>query len=654
MTNLTPATSPTSASPRRGGHAGRVLLVDLTAGRSHIEALPDQTARQWIGGRGFNVRRLYDEVGPDTDPLSPENVLLFGVGPLNGTTFPGAARMNVTAKSPQTGILGDSNCGGFFGNELKSCGFDQLVLRGKAPRPSYLLLRDDSLEILPAGDLWGMDVTQATAAIRRAHGDRDGRLQVACVGPAAEKGVRFAGIFCNLARPAARTGMGSVLASKNIKAIAVAGTGGVEVADPDAFARVVEDTDRIIYNHEEYGIRCQLGTTKLVAALNRLGALATRHFQQGRFEEAIPVSGEALARQFKTKWKACASCTIPCSRFWRLPADPADQFGGLAGEGPEFEGLAGFSSRVGNGDLRLALAAHDLCNRLGMDAIATSEAISFAMECRQRGLLTPDDADGLSLEWGDPATILGFIRKIAAREGVGDLFADGIREAARRLGRGTEEFALHVKGLEVFQADPRGIKGYALGYAVASRGGDHLRSEPWFEFSGDAEAGRRRFGHPDSAFRLKHGGKGALVKHFEELAALSDCTEVCKNTAVNMEVLTFERAARALTAATGFDYSPEEIQQRCEALMNLERAFIVREGIRRADDVLPKRFTGEPLPAGSGESTGSTVGLDEMLDQYYAARGWDGATGIPTEAKLQSLGLGEVAADLKAHGVPIG
>lgn len=683
--------------PRRcGGHAGRILVVDLAADKSHTEPLDPDFARAWLGGRGFNIRRLYDEVGPATDPLGPDNTMIFGVGPLNGTTFPGAARFNVTAKSPHTGILGDSNAGGFWGNELKYAGYDQLVLRGRATELSYLLIQDGSVQVLPAErlGLGGLDVVEATEAIRAAHGGGggggkgrgsrgDGRLQVACVGPAAERGVVFAGIFCNHARAAARTGMGTVLASKNLKAIAVRGTGAVTVADPAAFAAAVAETDSIIYGHPEYGVRCQLGTTKLVAALDRLGMLATRHFQAGRFEHAREVSGEALARRFKTKWKACHSCTIPCSRFWRLPAD--GPWGAAAGEGPEFEGLAGFSSRVGNGDLQLALAAHDLCNRLGMDAITTTEMISFTMECRELGLLSPADADGLSLEWGNPATIMGLTRKIAAREGIGDLLARGVRAAAREIDGGgwtrsgravgggavtgtgaatissgshrardgagvsAGDIAMHVKGLEVFQADPRGIKGYALGYAVASRGGDHLRSEPWFEFSGDAEAGRRRFGDAESAFRLKHGGKGRLVKHYEELSALADCANACKNTCVNMEVLDFAQAARVLGAATGFNYAPEEIQQRAEAIVNLERAFIVREGVRRADDALPRRFTGEPLPPGSGESTGSTVDLEPMLDQYYAARGWDPATGVPGTAKLRELGLGWAAEELRRH-----
>ena len=638
-------------NPQRGGHAGRVLVVDLSAGKSWVEPLADELARAWIGGRGLNVRRLYDEVGPDTDALAPENTLLFGVGPLNGTTFSGAARCNVTAKSPQTGILGDSNFGGFFGNELKLAGYDQLVLRGKAEHPSYLLIQDERVELLDGGELTGLDVWQTTAALRRAHGEGDDRLQIACVGPAAEKGVRFAGVFGNLVRPAARTGMGTVMAAKNLKAVAVRGTGGVRVADPAEFARLVAETNRIIYGHPEYGVRCQLGTTKLVGALNELGLLATRHFQAGRFEAAREVSGEALARQYKVKWKACASCNIPCSRFWRLPAH--GPYAGLASEGPEFEGLAGFTSRVGNGDLRLGLAAHDACNRLGMDAITVSELISFAMECRELGLLTPAEAGGLSLEWGDPATILGLTRQIAYREGLGELLADGVREAAERIGGGAADIAMHVKGLEVFQADPRGIKGYALGYAVASRGGDHLRSEPWFEFSGDGQAGEQRFGDRGSADRLAHGGKGRLVKHFEELSALADCANACKNTCVNMEVLDFVRGAAVLRAATGFDYTPNQVQRQMEALVNLERAFIVREGIRRADDSLPARFLREPLPPGSGASSGSTVDLATMLDQYYDARRWDPQTGIPRADTLRALELGWVADDLKRHGVPL-
>ncbi len=632
---------------RQCGYAGRVLRVDLTAGEAVVEPLEAGEARRYIGGRGLNVARLVEEMDLDRDPLGEEARLVVGVGPLVGTMFPGAARTNFTAKSPQTGILGDSNAGGFFGPELKFAGYDQVVLTGRAERLSYLLIHDDDVRIVPAEDLAGLDVWQMNAVLVSRHGRR---AQVACVGPAAERGVKFSGVFCNLARPAARTGMGAVMAAKGLKAIVVRGTNALEVACPDEFLAFIRELDERIFSHPQYASRAALGTTRLVSALNAAGCLATRHFQTGRFERAWDVSGEELAARLKVKNKACFACTIPCSRFFRVNTGP---FAGLASEGPEFEGLAAFTSRIGSGDLEAGLAATDLCNRAGMDVIATAECVSFAMECVERGIITRAEADGLDLSWGNVHAAMALIRKIALREGFGDVLADGVREAARRIGRGSEAIAMHVKGLEIFMADPRGIKGYALGNAVASRGGDHLRSEPSFEFSQDAEAGLRRFGAKEAGFRLEHRGKGRMVKEFEEMCALADSLEACKNTIVNMEVLSFEDAASLMRTVTGLDLTGDEVRTACERIVNLERCFIVALGVRREDDTLPRRFLEEPMPEGCGATSGSTVDLRTMLDEYYEARGWDPATGVPSARTLSRLGLGEWAIRLAKRGVPI-
>ena len=562
--------------------------------------------------------------------------MVFGVGPLVGTTFPGGARFNVSAMSPQTGILGDSNAGGFFGPELKFAGYDQLIIHGQAERPVFLSIRDGTVELRDAQALWGRDVWETTEAIQKELDDSS--VQVAAIGPGAENGVRFAGIFVNLNRAAARTGMGTVMAAKNLKAVAVRGTGCFPVADMVRFGEIIQRLDERIYGHPEYDIRRRLGTTKLIMALNSIGGLPTRHFQRGRFEAAAAVSGEAIEELYKVKSKACFACTIPCSRFLRVE-DP--RFPGLRLEGPEFEPLAGFTARVGNDDLALGLKCVDLANRHGLDAITLSEVIAWSMECTQRGLLSRQEADGLDLHWGNGDAILSLIHKVTHREGIGDLLADGVKQAAEHLGRGSDEFALHGKGLELFQADVRSIKAYGLGNAVSSRGADHLRSEPWFEFSNDPEEGIRRYGIPETAFRLEYKGKGLVVKHFEEMAAISDAVGVCKNTYNNMEVLDWEETAELLQVTTGWDLRGEEVRQIGERILNLERLFIAREGITRRDDTLPRRYLQEPLPEGSGPSTGSVLELEPMLDEYYRARGWDVETGLPTEEKLRELGLRE-------------
>jgi aldehyde:ferredoxin oxidoreductase len=619
-------------------YGGNILRINLTDGTIRRHPTEEHLARAFLGGRGLNVKRLWDELPAHTDGLSPQNMLVFGAGPLVGTLFPGGARFNISAMSPQTGILGDSNAGGFFGPELKFAGYDQVIIQGRADHPVYLWIKDDVVELRDAAasltGLWGKDVWETTSAIKRELGDTD--VQVAAIGQGAENGVRFAGVFVNLNRPAARTGMGAVMASKNLKAVAVRGTGLIPVADMARFSEIIEHLDEVIYNHPEYEIRRRLGTTKLIKALDSIGGLPTRHFQRGCFEEAEVVSGEAIEELYKIKSKACFACTIPCSRF--LVVDDA-RFPGLRLEGPEYEPLAGFTARVGNGDLVLALKCIDLANRYGIDAIALSEVISWAMECYQRGLLSREEADGLDLTWGNGETILALIHKVAHREGFGDMLADGVKKAAERLGRGSEEIAMHGKGLEVFQADVRSIKAYGLGNAVASRGADHLRAEPWFEFSNDPEEGIRRYGIPETAFRLEYKGKGLVVKHFEEMAAISDSLGICKNTYNNMEVLDWEETAELLRAATGWGLTGQEVRQIGERIVNLERLFIAREGITRQDDTLPRRFLEEPLPEGSGPSTGSVLELEPMLDEYYRARGWDVETGLPTEEKLEELGL---------------
>jgi aldehyde:ferredoxin oxidoreductase len=616
------------------GYGGSILNVNLTDGTVWRHPTEERLARAFLGGRGLNVKRLWDGLPAHTGGLSPDNQLIFGVGPLVGTTFPGGARFNITAMSPQTGILGDSNAGGFFGPELKFAGYDQVIIQGRAERPVYLCIRDGEVDLRDARALWGRDVWDTTAAIHRELGDA--YVQVAAIGQGAENGVLFAGVFANLNRAAARTGMGAVMASKNLKAVAVRGTGSFPVADMYRFQQIIGRLDGIIYNHPEFEVRRRLGTTKLIKALDSIGGLPTRHFQRGRFEEAGAVSGEAIEELYKVKSKACFACTIPCSRFLEVD-DP--RFPDLRLEGPEFEPLAGFTARVGSGDLALGLKCIDLANRYGLDAITLSEVIAWAMECFQRGLLSREEADGLDLAWGNGETVLALIHKVAHREGIGDLLADGVRRAAEHLGRGSEEIALHGKGLELFQADVRAIKAYGLGNAVSSRGADHLRSEPWFEFSNDPEEGIRRYGIPETAFRLEYKGKGLVVKHFEEMAAISDATGVCKNTYNNMEVLDWQETAELLQATTGWDITGEEVRQIGERIVNLERLFIAREGISRKDDTLPSRFLHEPLPEGSGPSTGSVVELEPMLDEYYRARGWDVHTGLPGQEKLDELGL---------------
>ena len=624
-------------------YAGSILRVDLTSGSFHTAPLDPIVARRYLGGRGFNSYNMYRELGPGIDPLGPENTVYLSTGPLVGTMFPTASRFNISAKSPQTGILGDSNAGGHLAAEMKYAGYDQVVLEGRSPRPVYLFIDDDEASLRDASCLAGRDTYETDRLVKEELGD-DG-VQTLVVGPAAEKGVRFAGVFANLVRAAARTGLGTVLASKGVKAVAFRGSGSVEVAHYGRFMRAVDEVEEMIYSHPQYGPRRLMGTTRILLMANSAGFLPTRNYQAGVFEDAEKVSGERLAEDFNVRTRGCYACTIPCSRFYVVKDG---RFAGLCGEGPEYEALGSFTSRIGNSDLGLALKANDRCNRLGLDALTTSSCIAFAMELHQRGLLSSGEADGLDLSWGSPDTVLTLIESIAYRKGFGDILADGSRAAAEKLGRG-HEYAMHVKGLDIIMADPRGLKGFGLGYAVASRGGDHLRSEPFLELSDDPAVGERMFGVPESTLRLADKGKGKLVSYFEDWNAVIDSLEPCKNIMQNMEILTFDRASEVIEAATGMRMTPVEVRLVGSRIVTLERAFNAREGLAREDDALPQRFLREQLR--EGPSRGIVFDLRGNLDEYYGERRWDPSTGNPTREALDYHGLDWVADDLERHGL---
>jgi aldehyde:ferredoxin oxidoreductase len=613
-----------------------VLHIDLASRSFERRPIPSGLTKQFIGGRGINMAHLHQVLCADIPAVDPRTPLLFAAGPLVGTSFPGGARFNVSGRSPQTGILGDSNAGGFFGPELRFAGLDQVLMIGRADSPSVLWIDDEDTQLLDARDIWKLDTVEATAAIHERLGSRD--IQVAVIGPAATQGVAYSGIFANLVRAAARTGMGTLMASKNIKAIAVRGTAGVTIHDPHRFRAAIDRLKEKVLHHPEYETRTRLGTTQLIMSLQTIGGLPTRHFQSTTFEHADAVSGETIEATYKQRSKGCFACTIPCSRY--LVVDDDDRFPQLRFEGPEYEPLAGFTVRIGCDDLPLALHAVDRCNRLGMDAISVSEVISWAMECSERGLLPISQSDGFDLRFGNGEVALALIEKIATRDGLGDVLAEGVRAAADRLGIG-KELAMEVKGLELFQADPRAMKGYGLGNAVASRGADHLRSEPWFEFSGDREEGVRRYGIADTADRLAWRGKGLLVKDFEEKAAIADALGVCKNTYNNMEVVDWDETAELLTAATGDTWTSDSVKKAGERIVNTERMINARFGMDRRHDTLPKRFLEEPAAPADSPSAGSVVELDLMLNEYYAARGWDLITGLPTNSKLKELEIGD-------------
>jgi aldehyde:ferredoxin oxidoreductase len=598
------------------GYGGRILRVDLTTGKIQQEKTDPQFMLKVIGGRGLNSRRLALELKRDVDPLSPENLLLIGVGPLTGTLLTGSAFFTISGKSPLTGILGDSAAGGHFAAELKQAGYDQIVITGRSEGPVFLLIGDDHVEIRKADDLWGRDIWDTTASIRKELGDN--AVQVAAIGPAGENLVKFATVACNNSRMCGRTGMGCLFGSKHLKAIAVRGTRPVTVADPLAYMELCQNIDRNIVTHPEFEKRRALGTTMLMTGLNGLGILPTNHFQQGVCDYVGRVSGERLAREFKVKNKSCFNCNVHCSRYYVTPE--------VESEGPEYETLCSYSSRVGSDNLAFALKMNAFLNRMGVDSVSSGETIGWAMECVQRGLLTKDDLDGIDLTWGNTEAIETILMKTVYREGVGDAFAEGTRNLARHFGRGTDVLAFHVKGLDLICGDPRGIKGYGLTYAIASRGGDHLRAEPFFELTERYEEAERRFGTRDAANRLAENGKAALVDYSERLALITDCLTMCKNIGLCMDILDLDSSSRLLQAGTGLPFTPERIEGILKNHVLTDRLLNLEFGIDGSQDTLPRRFTDEPLEKGA--SKGSVVDIDRMVKDYYQIKGWN-EKGIP-------------------------
>ncbi|MFC1491545.1 aldehyde ferredoxin oxidoreductase family protein [Nitrospinota bacterium] len=629
-----------------GGYMGKVLEVDLTRREIATRPLEENMALHYIGGHGFTSRMLYDLVGPDVDPLSPENVLLFAMGPLVGTIVPGACRWTVAAKSPLTGILGDGNGGGFFGVEFKRAGYDLVIIRGRASSPVYLWIKDDQVNIRDARHLWGKDTYELERSLRCELLDPD--VRIAGIGVGGENLVKFATVIGDRGRAAGRCGMGAVMGSKNLKAVAVRGTEKVEVARPGVLLRSAEEFNGKLLEAAKRGFQyfMKVGSPGKITSTNEQGILGTRNYQAGEFEGVESISGEALEERFYVKKRSCPACPVGCNHFFiGEEGDPSQVYYGTK---VEFAATGAYGSLNGNKDLNAVLKIHVLANKLGIDTITLGATLALATECYEKGLITNEDTDGLDLRWGDPQTMLELTSKVGKREGFGALLAEGSMRVAQNIGQGAENFTAHVKGMECPINDPRGLRGWGLGYAVSSRGGDHCRAAPDVEIGGmSPEQVESLFGTPEAANRFSPLGKGKLVKYYEELRVIGMALGMCRFI-VRGETASPELAASLYNAVTGLDIDGEYLMKTAERIVNLERMFNVREGVGRKDDTLPKRFLEETLPAGA--SKGRTVELEPMLNEYYEFRGWEKETGHPKKDKLLELGLEDVASEPEASG----
>jgi aldehyde:ferredoxin oxidoreductase len=585
--------------------------VNLSSRTFFEEPLDPSWIKPVIGGRAANTKRLFEELKPECDPLGEDNILIFGTGPLTGSLLPASAYYTVTAKSPLTGILGDSAAGGQFAAEMKQTGFDQIIITGKADSLVYLMVTDSGVEFFECPELSGKTIVETTGTIR--HNRKDYSIEVAAIGPAGENLVHYAAIVSSGNRVNGRTGMGAVMGSKNLKALAVRGTHSVEMAEPLAFCDACRKIESAILEHNEYPKRYDLGTTMLMTDLNGIGILPTNHFQAGVCPYVDKISGQTLAKTYKKKNKACFNCNLHCSRYYVMDDKEA--------EGPEFETLCSFTSRLGSHDLPFALEMNAYLNQMGLDSISTAEVIGWIMECQDRGILHPKDLDGLAITWGEIDKIRDVVEKITFRRGIGDRLADGATKLSKSFGEEAQKLVMQVKGLDVICGDPRGIKAYGLTYAIASRGADHLRAEPYFELTNRTEESKQRFGTEKAAQRMEEEGKAALVVYSEKIALLTDSLTMCKNIGLCMDILNLENASHLLRSGTGIDYSPEELKILLGEAIHTDFKLNQRFGVKKEDNTLPERFQKEPLK--EGPTKGSTVDIQKMVDEYYKLHDWD-------------------------------
>lgn len=601
------------------GYAGTILRVNLTEKKISKENLNMELARKFIGGKGLFGKILLDELKPRIDSLSPDNKLIIATGPLTGTLAPSNKSVVIT-KSPLTGTFLDSYFGGTFGQELKFAGYDAVIIEGKSDDLVYLWIDDDQVEIQSAKHLQGMETSRTNSWIKDHLGDNT--IKVGCIGPAGEKLVRFACIDFDIHRQAGRGGAGAVMGSKNLKAIAVRGTRNIEVADLDALKEAAKEACETLKDNPY----TSLGTAGFVDFANDQGFFPWRNFQDQTFKKANGLAGETQREKIWIKRRACYACPIRCTYISMLKRE---RFSGIIVDAIEYEsaGLLGGSCDIN--DAEFVAYSNYLCDEFGLDAISTGNIIGFVMECFQKKLLTKEDV-GLEAKFGDSSAQIKLIRKIAMREGFGDLLAEGVMRAAQKIGKGAENFAVHIKGLETPAWPPRGSPGMALALATADRGGCHQRAWPISYELGEITP------YGEKLDRLALRGKPRVVKWEQDFVSALYSLVVCE---FSRSKLKGDHFCKLLSAVTGWKINADELMKIGERVWNLVRIFNVREGFTRTHDILPIRFMTEPLPSGPAkEHFISLQDLNMMLDEYYALRGWD-KQGIPTRDKLDQLEL---------------
>ncbi|MBU2509862.1 aldehyde ferredoxin oxidoreductase family protein [bacterium] len=566
------------------------------------------------------------------DPLSLENKLIFGIGPLTGTSAPSSSRYILHTKSPQTGLYMSSLAGGYFGPELRKTGFEMVIIEGKAESPVYLSISDEKAEIKDASTIWGMDTQDTQQFIKSEL--HDDKVRIACIGPAGENQVCYAAIISER-RAAGRAGGGAVMGSKNLKAIAVKGTRKAPIRDPEAFMIAVKQAYKEIAANEVVSKGFPLyGTLMAMPALNEGGITPWRNWQHGGSDKAGHLFMQNWRDKYVKKDVICSPpCNLKCSK-WVVSSEGPHV--GVLTEGPDYETEYSFGSCCDIADQTAVIEADDLCDKLGLDSISAGVTIAFAMECYEKGILTPNDTDGDEVQFGRSDLLPKLIHKIAYRRGFGELLSLSSKRMSEKLGRGSDAFTMHAKGLEIGGYDPRGARSLALIYACGSRGGCHK--------SGGAANGQSLKELATGDDRFLNKGKAAITRFFRNNRVISDSAIICAFAFGSLSQVTI---LAMLNAATGFHWDKDDLELFWERGNQIERAFNVREGLRREWDTLPKRILKESVKSGS--TLGQTVDLDELLDDFYELSGWDLKTGIPTLNALRKLGLHTIAEDMEEY-----
>ncbi len=616
------------------GCHGKILRVNLTNGNISEETVPEELHKKYLGGAGLATKYLWDEVPAGADPLGPDNRLIFMAGSLTGIVAPSTGRYSVVAKSPQTGIWGQANSGGRWGVDFKKCGYDGIIFEGASPKPVVLIVEDNKAELKDAEHLWGKNVPETTGMLKEELGKK---FNVACIGPAGEKLVKYAAVMNDLGRAAGRCGLGAVMGSKNLKAIAVKGSIKTPVSKPDELKTHSKKQYELLDEAMMKMAMQSFGTSVVLDLVSVRGGFPTRNWQSGVFDQSDEINGPSITDKILTKNVTCFACPIECGRGTEIREG---KYAGHKGEGPEYETVGTFGGMCFVNDLEAITMAGYLCNDYGLDTISAGSTIAFAMECFEKGILTEADTGGIKINFGDSDIIVDLVHLIARREGIGDLLAEGTKRMAEKLGQGSEHFAMHVKGLELPAYDSRAVQMTGLTYATANRGGDHVTAyvqgptftDIPFLIVDESEIKDPFIADPEEV---------KVAVDLEEMLATFDCVGACKFMGM---CLNADDWVHLVNLVTGWDLSTAEYKQAGERVYNLARAFSNREGLTAAGDTLPKRLLEDPMPEGPAE--GHVNELPVLLDKYYTLRNWDKETGKPTPEKLRELGLEDIIEEI--------